>query len=80
MMDLEGLQAKISETTDRRNMIVSDKNIKLVRFTFEHFRTCMLPPIRSNEALSSSSRNSPMIPKHAVYLSNLENPEWEPEK
>ncbi|OAX33499.1 hypothetical protein K503DRAFT_775534 [Rhizopogon vinicolor AM-OR11-026] len=35
IQNLEGLQAKFSETTDGRNMIVSDKNIKLVRFIFE---------------------------------------------
>jgi hypothetical protein len=37
IQNLEGLQARISETTDGHNMIVSDKNIELVRFTWNIF-------------------------------------------
>ncbi|OAX37029.1 hypothetical protein K503DRAFT_783927 [Rhizopogon vinicolor AM-OR11-026] len=58
IQNLEGLQAKFSETADWRSMIVSDKNIKLVRFTSKIFEQCKWP-----------------IPKHAVYLSDIENSE-----
>ncbi|OJA18664.1 hypothetical protein AZE42_12872 [Rhizopogon vesiculosus] len=56
IQNLEGLQAKITETTDRRNMIVSDKSIKLIRFTSNIFE-----------------ERKELIPKHAVYLSDVEN-------
>ncbi|OAX31997.1 hypothetical protein K503DRAFT_860535 [Rhizopogon vinicolor AM-OR11-026] len=58
IQNLGGLQAKISETVDRRDMIVSNKNVKLVRFTSNIFE----------------QRKQP-IPKHAVYLPDIENPE-----
>ncbi|OAX41964.1 hypothetical protein K503DRAFT_427314 [Rhizopogon vinicolor AM-OR11-026] len=50
IQSLEGLQAKISETADRRNMGVSDKNVKLIRFTSNMF-----------DRINSPSPNMPFI-------------------
>ncbi|OAX34823.1 hypothetical protein K503DRAFT_803276 [Rhizopogon vinicolor AM-OR11-026] len=51
-------QSGLIAYTDRRNMIVSDKNIKLIRFTSDIFEQRKRP-----------------IPKHAVCLSDIKNPE-----
>ncbi|OAX33838.1 hypothetical protein K503DRAFT_775173 [Rhizopogon vinicolor AM-OR11-026] len=56
----EGLQAKFSETADQRNMIiVSDKNVKLIRFTSNIFEQ------RVYYLLSVLTRHSLPLPETA---------------
>jgi hypothetical protein len=74
---LESLQGKIAETGDRRNMIVSAANCKLIRFTTNVFeRRVRMCTTDSHLPADLVTQKKP-IPKHAVYLEDLENPDEE---
>jgi hypothetical protein len=57
---LEGIQGKIAQTGDRRNMIVSDMNSAYV---------CACLAQHPANTVTQKQR----IPKHAVYLADLES-------
>jgi hypothetical protein len=70
---LESIQGKIAQTGDRPNMIVSDMDSKLIRFTCNVFeqrvRACARLPSHPDDVVAQKQR----IPGHTVYLADLES-------
>jgi hypothetical protein len=68
---LESIRGKLAQTGDRRNIIVSDMDSKLIRFTYNVFeqrvRACARLPSHPDVVVAQKQR----IPAHAVYLADL---------
>jgi hypothetical protein len=72
---LESLQGKIAQTGDRRNMIVSDMNSKLIRLTSNVFEKCVRVCATLPYHPANTVAQKQPVPKHTVYLADLDSEE-----